>query len=243
MDSLLAICLLLATMTGGTDSREELNTKVAYKLWKATQERDPSAYPLVHEVLLDMTEQHYEYLRDVRLNAFDYIAATGDSRVLPLLKEIAKLPSASDDSVEAILDAYAISGALKALVSFRSEDAASINRRHVFGHPLVQTAAIDNLKHLRVWEATSDVEEMFCSTPPVGGNHVRLAAAAEFLDASPETSGAICPCIDATRNAFKEKIDAPLEGEGTIIYEQLGKSMTALTARLGCPGKDKASGS
>jgi len=243
MRSLIAICLLLVTMTGGTDSREELNTKVAYKLWKATQERDASAYPLVREVLLDMAQQRYQYLRDVRLNAFDYIKATHDSRVLPLLKEIAKLPSADENTLEGVLDAYAIMGALSALVTFGADEAAELSRRHVFSHPLVQVTAIRNLTHLAVWEATPDVEQVFCSTPRVSANDVELAQAAKFLEASPETSLSICPCIDATRSAFKEMIGAPLEGEGTIFSEQLGKSLTALTARLGCPGKDKASGS
>jgi hypothetical protein len=222
-------------MTGGTDSREELNTKVAYKLWKATQERDASAYPLVREVLLDMAEQRYEYLRDVRLNAFDYIKATGDSRVLPSLKEIAKLPSADENTLEGVLDAYAISGALGALVDFGSDDAAELSRRHVFSHPFVQITALRNLKDLKVWEATQEIEELFCSTPAVGDNHVELSLAAAFLEASPETTSTICPCMKEVSTAFKEKIEAPLVGSGTITYENLGKALKSLELSLDCP--------
>jgi hypothetical protein len=190
-----------------------------------------------------MAERRYEYLRDVRLNAFDYIEATGETRVLPLLKEIAKLSSADEDTLEGVLDAYAIRGALNALFNFGSDDAAALSRRHVFGHPLVQLTAIRNLTKLAAWEATPEVEEVFCSTPPVGDNHVELARAAEFLEASPETSSAICPCIDEIGAAFRKEIEVSGTDPLYDFFRELDESMKAITARLGCPGEDKASGS
>lgn len=230
------LCLLPAARGGGSlpPPNTDLNTAVAESLSKAAQDKDPSAYPLTHEVLLDILGHRYKYYKDARVAAFEYIRATNRREAIPLLKEVARIRTQDDDSFKTVLDAWAVKEALSSLLSLGSPDTATLSREQVFAHPLVQITAIDNLKDLEFWRATPDVERMLCSTATDEDHHVELASAAEFLEASPEASRAICPCIDKISTALGDKFYAPLQEAPSVFYRRLGDFITALGGRLNC---------
>lgn len=230
------LCLLVGTLAGGATPKQEHSEQVAYELMIATQARDPSAYPLLEEVLRDMSDQTYIYFRDARLKAFEYIEATEQKRALPLLKEVASLPPPVGESLEAILDAIAIDGALGALIALGDEEAGELSRRHIFGHPAVQSGALRHLAALKMWNATPEVEDLFCTIEATGDLHVQIESAAAFLASSPETTDQVCPCFNRIREAFAEKF-ARARSEGNplfMFYERLDASMRALDDRFGC---------
>jgi hypothetical protein len=234
MRLMVPLCLLVAFVAGGAKLPDELNARTVERLLKAKDQKDTSAYPLAQKVLLDMAGQHYRYLREARVAAFEYVRGTTDTRALPLVQEIAKLPSTYGDSPGDILDAYAIREALKTLFILGCEDTAELSRRHIFSDPLVGLMAINNLTQLEDWQSTTAIEQLFCSMAPVAANHVQLAEAAKFLELSPETSRSICTCMDKVEVAFKDRIGVSLKEAGSVFYDQLGNSIAVLRSRLEC---------
>jgi hypothetical protein len=226
--------LLLVALGGGIHASQGLTVATYQRLSRAAVHHDASAYPLAHDVLLDIADRRYTYYRDARVAAFEYIRAMKTKKAMPLIKEIAKIPTTDEDSLKNVLDAWAVREALDTLLSLGSKETAELSRHQLFGHPFVQLMAIQNLEELEYWDATPDVERMLCSTPPDGDHHVELKAAGEFLEASPDTSHAICACLDKISIALGDKFYAPIKKTASPFYRPLGDAVAALGARLNC---------
>lgn len=215
--------------------RVEDSSETVHRLSAAAERTDTSEFPLAERVLRDMAAPRYDYSRDVRTVTFDYLRATHDPRALPWLRRIARLPSRDSEQPNATLDSYAIGGALSLLAELDADQAAVWSREHIGSHPFVQNVALRILEELSAWEATADVEELFCSPPKNLDHHVQLTLAAEYLAASPATATSTCPCISGIREAVAKEIEASSSDELDLRYEALSKAAAHLAERLECP--------
>jgi len=79
------------------------------------------------------------------------------------------------------------------------------------------------------WESTEKVEQVLCVTSPRAKHDTALAAAARFLDESPRTSAAVCPCVESSIAALSER------SQPTLFSREASESLKSVRARV-CQG-------
>src|SRR6185503_20241518 len=102
-----------------------------------------------------------------------------------------------------LADLLAIEAALTALTEMRDVEAVELNRRRL-DDDSIRGIALTNLKELKAWDATADVEAWFATTPLRRDGMHDLSKAAMFLSSSPRSTGASCTAIERIRRSFPE---------------------------------------
>jgi hypothetical protein len=154
------------------------------------------------EVLADILTRGYRYSGDQRKTAIEDIALRDGAKSAAVLRQVAEMRRSLEPTRE-LADLLVIEAALTALTEMRDVEAVELNRRRL-DDDSIRGIALTNLKELKAWDATADVEAWFATTPLRRDGMHDLSKAAMFLSSSPRSTGASCTAIERIRRSFPE---------------------------------------
>jgi hypothetical protein len=173
------------------------NAEVAWFLATVTDVNNPRLRGVIDNVLTDIERRTYVYDDQVRKYAFVAIGRLlqRDDSVRARIRLIARRTVVVGTSSNDGLEFVSVLGALTLLTQVRDGEAVLLNVARL-DDPAFQQMAVDDLRYLKAWELTKDVERAFGklysrSRPEAAV----LASFLMFLDESPATSPSVCKLV------------------------------------------------
>jgi hypothetical protein len=187
------LCLALLVNLGCFTVHSNSNDETAAFLANVENPDDPRLPPVIDRVLSDVEEGTFRYDDQVRKYAFDAIRLLPrDIGIRKRVRLIAARPIPTGRSWHAVLEFVAVLGALGVLTELQDAEAVRLNQSRLTD-PLLEYTAVGDLRLLRAWSATAEVEWSFKNFRhrPVR-DPATLASYLLFLAESPSTSTSIC---------------------------------------------------
>jgi hypothetical protein len=185
------------------------------------------------EVLADILTRGYRFSGDQRATAIEDIAVRDGVKSAAVLRQVAEMRRSLEPSHE-LADLLAIDAALSALTEMRDGKAVELNRRRL-GDDNVRGIALINLRVLKAWEATGEVEAWFATAPLRAEEMHEISGAATFLALSPRSTSVSCAGIDRIRRKFPECLE-----NTTDRCNDLDGSLINLSRHLRCFERSRA---
>ncbi len=214
-----AICIAFILILSCATTRPHSNRAIALFLANIENPNDPRLSPIIDRVLTDIEQGTYRYDDQVRKYVFDALRLLPqDASLRERVRLIARRQIPVGSSWHAVLEFVSVLGALGLLTELKDKDAVSLNQTRLTD-PLLRHTAVDDLRLLKAWEATDDVERAFANfqLQPKRDPTV-LASYLLFLSESPRTSASACAGI--ARSLSEVELCCAHAHDGAIHLEE-----------------------
>ncbi len=197
----LSCFFVLLLWLGCATRHQRSNADIALFLATVTDANDPRVAGVIDNVLKDIEQGTGVYDDEVRKYTFVAIGRLlqSDDSVRARVRLIAGRTVAMSSSPNGGLEFVSVLGALTVLTEFKDGDAVSLNVARLT-EPSFRQTAVEDLRYLKAWEVTPDVERAFDAfyRRPKPDAAV-LTSFLVFLNESPMTSPSVCRLVTRSK--------------------------------------------
>jgi hypothetical protein len=179
-----------------TSSQGQSNSAISSYLADAVSADDPRFLPAVSAVLSDIENHTYQYDDDARKWAFNAIErlSPNNEAIRIRVRAIAAMSMTAGDRQRSLDEFVAIMNALGLLSDVGDTKAVDLNVMHL-RDSLLGPAAVENLRSMRAWDVTAEVESGLISFLASPHECQAESSYLRFLSDSPRTSRASCALV------------------------------------------------